>query len=182
MTRDGSFAATPDRRKIGKRPSVSAKGPTALVAKFTSRPSSVSLKSCTMHPALFTRTCRGSPESTYAVTTDGGGDFDIRSDQTAAELWFTFSGGQHASISWDPSTGYGDLGESSGVLTPASIVGIVLGSIAAVSLVGAAAVYGVRKYRRGNSKPGSPGLGGSSNAAAGYGAIPSWRAALPGVP
>lgn len=32
-------------------------------------------------------------KTTYAVTTDGGGDFDIASDQTAAELWFTFSGG-----------------------------------------------------------------------------------------
>jgi hypothetical protein len=109
-------------------------------------------------------------KTTYAVTTDGGGDFDIASDQTAAELWFTFSGGQHASISWDPSTGYGDLGESSGVLTPASIVGIVLGSLAAVGLVGAATVYGVRKYRRGKKNPGSPGLG-DSNSAAGYGAI-----------
>ena len=109
-------------------------------------------------------------KTTYAATTDGGDDFDIQSDQTAAELWFTFSGGQHASILWDPSTGYGDLGESSGVLTPASIVGIVLGSIAAVSLIGAATVYGVRKYRHAKKNPGAPGLG-DSNSEARYGAI-----------
>eukprot|EP00946_MAST-07B_sp_MAST-7B-sp1_P001322 g1322.t1 len=108
-------------------------------------------------------------KTTYGITTDGGGDFDIKTDQTAAELWFTFSGGQHASISWDPSTGYGDLGEASSTLNPLEIVGIVVGSIAAVGLV--SFLFLKLRSARAKSSSQAPGLTGKSATSAGYGAI-----------
>ena len=94
---------------------------------------------------------------------------DIKTDQTAAELWFTFSGGQHASISWDPSTGYGDLGEASSTLNPLEIVGIVVGSIAAVGLV--SFLFLKLRSARAKSSSQAPGLTGKSATSAGYGAI-----------
>ena len=70
------------------------------MAKFTSRPSSVSARACAMHPALFTSTCSGAPDATYAATRSRTARCDdtshtrreTRAEESFATLFVVFFG------------------------------------------------------------------------------------------
>ena len=66
MTRTGADAPRAVSSSTGCMSFVSAKVPSVLVAKLISCPSALRTDwSCTMHPALFTSTCSGSPASLH---------------------------------------------------------------------------------------------------------------------
>ena len=61
-----TLASAPARLSAGSSSLVRLYAPSVFVAKFVSTPSRVAVRSCTMHPALFTRQCSGAPDRAYA--------------------------------------------------------------------------------------------------------------------
>lgn len=110
-------------------------------------------------------------KTSYAATDSAGDDFDINADQKAAELWFTFSGGQHSKIMWDPTTGYGDIGSAGSSLSDSTIVAIVIGTIALAGILGVAVFYAIQRNKKAGSSSRSTSRLGKLSEEAGYGAI-----------
>jgi hypothetical protein len=75
--------------------------------------------------------------SDMEIVTDSGGEFIIEKNQMVAQLLFTFSGGEHAHIYWDPTTGYGNVALSDNT---AVVVGGVVGGVAVVAAIAAVAM------------------------------------------
>merc|ERR1712166_1413727 len=65
--------------------------------------------------------------SDVEIVTSTGGEFVIQKNQYAAKLLFTFSGGEHESIYWDPTTGYGDVPDPMDWTNIGIAIGVVLG-------------------------------------------------------
>lgn len=76
--------------------------------------------------------------SDMEIVTSSGGEFAIDKTQMVAQLLFTFSGGEHAHIYWDPTTGYGNVDSSDHTLY---VIAGIVGAIAGVTAIAAVAMH-----------------------------------------
>ena len=91
-------------------------------------------------------------------------EFDIKTNEMAAKLLFTFSGGEHASIYWDPTSGYGDVDSDDSTWVD---IGIGIAVVCGVGLLVGAAVTFKKYYKKG----GNAGFGGTATHN-NYGSVP----------